>query len=128
MLEWKDEYSIGIQLIDVQHQHLFNIGNDAYGLLKNDLSEDKYSKIIQLIEDLRQYTKYHFKCEEDYMMQINYTHYDDQRIEHEEFIKKMYSYNLDKIDQNGDKYIEDLLFFILNWILNHILIKDKQIK
>jgi len=45
MLKWKDEYSIGIELIDEQHKHIFEIGNDAYELLKNDLSLDKYSKI-----------------------------------------------------------------------------------
>lgn len=128
MLTWKDDYSIGIKSIDEQHKHIFDIGSSVYELLRNDFCPDKYSKIVQVIEDLRQYTKYHFKCEEDYMLQINYPDYNDQKMEHDDFIGKIESFNLDKIDQNQDKYINDLLFFVLNWILDHILQKDKLIK
>jgi len=128
MLKWKDKYSVGNDSIDAQHKQLFAIGNAAYDLLKNDLSLDKYNKVYQLIEDLRQYTKYHFKWEEDYMLKINYQNYKEQKREHDNFIKKIDSYKLDNIDQNQDKYIEDILFFILNWILDHILSKDKLIK
>ena len=128
ILKWKDEYSIGIDLIDGQHKQIFEIGNSAYELLKNDFSLDKYPEIIQVVEDLRQYTKYHFKWEENYMLQIKYKNYDNQKIEHDEFIKKINSYDLNKIYQNQDKYIEDILFFILNWTLDHILQKDRLIK
>lgn len=128
MIKWKDEYSIGIKLIDVQHKHIFEIGNNAYELLKNDLSLDKYSKIIQVVEDLRQYTKYHFKCEEEYMLKIHYENYDNQKMEHDNFIKKIYSFNVNKLDQSQDKYIEGLLYLIIDWILKHILQKDKLIK
>jgi len=127
MIKWKDEYSIGIDLIDAQHKYLFEIGNSALDLLKTGSSLDKYSRIVQLIEDLRQYTKYHFKCEEEYMLNINYGNYSEQKLEHDNFIKKIDSYNLDKIAQDKDKYIEDLISFILNWILDHILQKDKLI-
>ena len=34
MLIWKDSYSIDMDLIDTQHKHLFDIGNQAYSLLK----------------------------------------------------------------------------------------------
>jgi hemerythrin len=96
--------------------------------VKVGLGSDKYSETIQLIEDLRQYTKYHFKCEEEYMLQINYLNYNNQKIEHDAFIKKIDSLNLDKIEQDKDKYIEDLLVFILEWVLDHILRKDRLIK
>jgi len=128
LLKWKDEYSIGIELIDAQHKHIIEIGNDAFSLLKNKFSLDKYSKIAQVIEDLRQYTRYHFKCEEEYMLKIKYPNYHSQKTEHDDFLKKVYAYNLDGIDQNQDKYIEDLISFILNWIIDHVLQKDKLIK
>jgi hemerythrin len=128
MLKWKDGYSIGVKLIDEQHKHIFEIGNSAYELLKNDLCSDKYSRIVQVIEDLRQYTIYHFKCEEDHMLKINYPNYDSQKIEHDDFIKKIDSFNLDNIGQNQDQYIEDLLFLIMEWIVDHILLKDMLIR
>lgn len=35
MLEWKEEYSIGVETIDQQHRQLFKIGNKIYDLLEN---------------------------------------------------------------------------------------------
>ena len=128
MLEWKDEYSIGIELIDAQHKHLFEIGNSALELLKDDFCIDKYDRIAWIIEDLRQYTKFHFKSEEEYMLKIKYSKYFSQKVEHDDFIQKINEVNLQQVDENPKKYIEDILAFVFNWILDHILQKDKLIK
>lgn len=127
MLIWKDSYSIGMDLIDAQHKHLFDIGNQAYNLLKNGFKIDKYDDIVLIIEDLSNYTKYHFRCEEEYMKKINYPRYENQKKEHNYFIEKIDSIQLHSIDENQQKYIEDLLDFIFNWILEHILKEDKLI-
>ena len=128
MLKWKDEYSIGIELIDDQHKRLFEIGNSAYELLRNDFCVDKYDKITEIIEELRQYTVFHFETEEEYMLEMKYIGYFEQKKEHDAFIKKINAVNLKEVDEDQDKYIEDLLEFVFNWILNHILKKDKLIK
>lgn len=127
MLIWKDSYSIGMDLIDAQHKHLFEIGNQAYALLKNGLKIDKYDEIVLIIEDLSNYTKYHFRCEEEYMIEINYPGYENQKKEHNDFIEKIDSIQLHNIDENQQKYIEELLDFIFNWVLEHILKEDKLI-
>jgi len=127
MLIWKDSYSIGMDLIDTQHKHLFDIGNQAYELLKNGLKIDKYDEIVLIIEDLANYTKYHFKCEEEYMIKINYSRYEIQKKEHTDFIKKIDGIQLHNIDENQQKYIEELLNFVFNWVLEHILKEDKLI-
>jgi hemerythrin len=127
MLVWNDICSIGMDLIDAQHKHLFEIGNQAYQLLKSGLQIDKYDDITLIVEDLRNYTKYHFKCEEDYMISINYSGYEDQKKEHANFIKELDAINLSNIDTDHQRHIEDLLGFIFTWILEHILKKDKLI-
>ena len=132
ILKWEDGYSIGIDLIDAQHKHFFEIGNSAYKLLDSASYLDEYSKIIQIIDDLKQYARYHFKCEEQYMLQINYKNYYGQKIEHEYFIEKISTVNLDSSDlddiNQNYKFIRNLLLFIFDWLINHILIKDKLIK
>ena len=127
ILIWKEEYSIGIDLIDAQHKHLFEIGNDAYELLKNDFYIDKYDKIIQILEDLRQYAKFHFQSEENYMMEINSDQLPSQKIAHDEFIRKIYDIDLKSIDENQKERLDEILTFIFNWILEHVLNKDKLI-
>lgn len=127
MLHWKDDYAIGVEIIDEQHKHLFEIGNKIYDLLENYLLDDKYDKVVTIIQELGEYTKYHFKTEEDYMLQIRYPKYFSQKVEHDDFIKKIEEIDLKDLDENQEKHIRDILTFVFKWVLEHILKKDKLI-
>lgn len=127
MIAWKDDFLVGIDEIDEQHKKLFAIANKAYELLNNDLYVDKYDRIVSIIEELKDYTVFHFTFEEEYMMKIKYKKFFTQKIQHESFMKKINEINLNEIDSDQDKSLLELLDFIINWISNHILIMDKQI-
>lgn len=127
MIFWKEDYRLGVELIDKQHQRLFQIAEDIYGLLKNDLYTDKYNKILHHISELKDYTVFHFKSEEEYMKQIGYRKFLSHKVEHDDFINKINNIDLDSIDENQDEYILELLGFVIKWIDEHILQKDKQI-
>ena len=125
MLEWKESYSVGIALIDEQHKHLFKLGNSALELIKSDSSLDKSKEIIQLIDDLIQYTKFHFLNEESYMVKINFPLYSSHKEEHYAYIIKINSIDTAALSVSQEKQINDLVGFLLNWILTHILENDK---
>ena len=125
MLEWKESYSVGIELIDEQHKHLFKLGTSALELVKSGSSLDKSKEIIQLIDDLIQYTKFHFLSEESYMVKINFPLYNSHKEEHNAFIKKINSIDTATLSVSQEKQINDLVGFLLNWILTHILENDK---
>jgi hemerythrin len=127
MYKWKEEYEVGVDFIDEQHRKLFEIADRAYELIKNDLYTDKYNKIVELINELKDYTVYHFIEEEQYMIQIGYRKFLSHKAEHDDFIMKFKDIDYERIDNGHDKYILDLLNFIYEWIKEHIFIKDKQI-
>ena len=127
MIKWKDDYKIGVEEIDEQHKRLFEIANRAYELLEDKFCIDKYSKIVDILEELNDYTVYHFKTEEEYMMGIGYKRFLSQKVEHDEFVKKLSDIDFDKIDEDQNKYILGILDFAVNWIAEHILTKDKLI-
>ena len=127
MLKWEKKYEIGISEIDEQHKHLFKIGNDIYDLLNDPLAFDKYDHIIALITELKNYTKYHFSSEEALMLKLKYRGYFQQKTDHDDFVNKIEAVNLYEVDKDQDKYVEDLLMFVFNWILEHILKSDMKI-
>lgn len=127
MIEWKEEYKIGVEHIDNQHKELFVIARKAYELLKNDLVIDKYDRILEIIQELKEYTLFHFKAEEDYMQQIGYKKILSHKVEHNDFIAKINDIDFDQIDIDQEQYILDILDFVLQWIDRHILEKDKKI-
>jgi hemerythrin len=127
MYEMKEEFKTGIELIDNEHKMLFDIADRIYMLINNEFIIDKYDKIVNLIEELKDYAAFHFKDEEAYMESINYKKMFTQKIDHENFIKKLNEIDLNELDENQDKYILDLLEFVNQWLVTHILEKDKLI-
>ena len=127
MYKMKDEFKTGIDFIDEQHARLFEIANEAYTLLKNDFTIDKYDKVIDLVDELKDYTVFHFNAEEEYMDSINYKRRFTQKIEHDAFIKKINEVDYKTIDSDPDKYILELLELLNQWLTGHILHNDKLI-
>lgn len=125
MIEWKDEYVLGIEEIDKQHQQLFKIAGDIHELIKNDIILDKYDRIMHLIGDLKEYTVFHFSSEEEYMKSIGYRKFFSHKVEHDDFIDKINHVDMEQMDMDHEQYLLDIMDFILNWISQHILDTDK---
>ena len=127
MIKWKDEYSIGVDSVDEQHKELFEIANRCYDLLKNQLIIDKYGKIIEIIDELKNYTIYHFKAEEGYMQEISYKKFLSQKVAHNDFLEKMDNIDVEQIDDGQNEYLIGILDFVSEWLVEHILKEDKLI-
>ena len=125
--EFTKDYHTGIDFIDEEHAKLFEIANRAYDLLTNQFMTDKYDAIVAVLEELRDYTKYHFNHEEEYMKSINYPKRFSQLHQHTQFINKLESYNLKEIDVNQQEGLMEILDFLALWLQSHIKGMDKKI-
>lgn len=127
MYEMKPEYFTGIDFIDEEHAKLFEITNEIYDLLTNQFIPDKYDYILKVIKDLKEYTKYHFEHEEEYMMSIGYKRVFSQKIAHDEFIDRINELSVEHIESNQRESLLELLEFLNSWLSEHIFKKDKLI-
>lgn len=127
MVKWEDKYCLRIEAIDEQHKQLFEIAGRIYELLKNELLTDKYDHIIEIIDELKNYTIYHFKAEEEYMQSIGYKKFLSHKVAHNDFLDKMENVDLNKIDNGHNEYLIGILDFVCEWLVEHILKEDKQI-
>lgn len=127
MYEMKDEYLIGIESIDSEHRVLFEIAEEIYQLCIHTYIPDKYDHIINLIQKLKNYTLMHFEHEEAYMESINYKRLFTQKIQHDNFKRKMDTLDLEFIDDNQEQAIDELLNFVTDWLVEHIMETDKRI-
>lgn len=125
MIRWKEEYAVGVQVIDTQHKHLFEIAEQAEELVLLPEHMDKFDDIIQIIDELKDYVVFHFAEEEKIMLAIHYPKLFSHKVEHQDFIEKIKSMNVSTIDENQQQEIMNILKFIMDWILAHVLQKDK---
>ena len=129
MFEMKPEYYIGIDMIDQEHKQLFDYASEASELLQEEFTPDKYDHIDAILQKLRDYTAKHFADEEAYMESIQYKKIFTQKIQHQEFIKKLDEFidQHEKDEGNQDEQIMDILNYLTDWLINHILHVDGQI-
>lgn len=125
--EFTDEYLTGIELIDSEHKELFRIVDKANRLVKSYDNLSGFDSIIEILNELKNYTKEHFADEEEYMEGIGYEGLDAQKRAHEAFIDKLNNIDMDQIEENPQENIQELLEFLLGWLINHILHTDKKI-
>ena len=127
MYEMKPEYYTGIEFIDKEHAKLFEIANECYELLTNEFIPDKYDYIVEVLQQLKDYTRYHFRHEEEYMESIGYKRLLSQKVAHNDFIDKLDNIDLSGIDEKQKEILLDLVDFLANWLVEHIFRKDKLI-
>lgn len=122
LIEWGEKYILGITTIDKQHKILVDIINQLYSAFIDGTS----SIIIgNIIKKLIEYTDYHFGEEEKVFEIINYEESPEHKKEHASFVEKIKSFETDS--ENGSFSIsQNLLDFLKQWLLNHILEKDKR--
>jgi len=125
MFVWKQEFELEIESIDDQHKKLLEIGNRISDLLEtHDEDSDNYDEIIDVIKELKEYTVYHFQNEEKYFLEYKYPDYANHKKEHDDFIAYISSVDFNKIDENQEKFMKDLLRKVINWVFNHIITTD----
>ncbi|MGE4284389.1 MAG: bacteriohemerythrin [Clostridia bacterium] len=124
--QWKDRYTLNIPEIDTQHKKLFEIGNNAYDLAMLDDNYDHYDEIMSIIDELLDYTQYHFGYEEELMEKYEYVDIGHQQKEHNFYVNKIKNMSSEKVDDNQQKVVLDILDFLSEWISSHILISDRK--
>lgn len=125
--EFTEEYLTGIELIDKEHETLFNIVERADRLIRSFDGLSGYDKITEILDELKDYTKEHFGDEEEYMESIHYEGLAAQKRAHESFIDKLENIDLNAVEEDPQEYLQELLEFLLGWLINHILYTDKKI-
>ncbi|MGN0432330.1 MAG: bacteriohemerythrin [Lachnospiraceae bacterium] len=127
VLVFDSTFKTGIPLIDEEHKTLFDIIGQVHITIQNELVHDKFDAIINILDELKEYTRVHFADEENYMRQIGYDGLAQQEILHQKFIDRLNELDLNDVDDNQESYLYDFLAFLQNWLINHILKIDKLI-
>lgn len=119
-LFWDKKYETGIDVIDFQHRILLERTNDLIDLVNKNEMQDNMFPILIFLED---YTHYHFDTEEQFFDSFNYKDKEKHLQEHREFIKKIIEFK-EQYAKGTVKIDKDLLDYLLNWLISHILGTD----
>lgn len=123
-MKWKSNYVIGVDIIDEQHKHLFDLTEEAESLLELPDRIDKYDEIVAIVQELKDYVVYHFKEEEKLLLQMKYNKYFTHRIYHQDFVSAMEKLDIYEIDNNQKEELLRITNIVEKWLINHVLDAD----
>ncbi|MDR0707030.1 MAG: bacteriohemerythrin [Treponema sp.] len=123
-MEWDDRLSMGIPLIDKQHQRLIEITNNLYEACRQGGS--LYTSFVTALRETVDYVGFHFGTEEKIMRRINYPDYALHKREHEAFVKEVLKQKL--AYENDKAYAPHAMVrYLRDWTLSHIALTDLKL-
>lgn len=122
--KWKNYYSIGNELIDKEHKHLFDIANEAFAESPKGKQKEK---IKRLIHELYEYMKEHFVHEEELMESVNYPKLEEHKKIHKDIELEVHSFIKSMPTMSIDEIQTTLALFLEHWLVGHIVYEDGKI-
>ena len=117
---WLKKYELGIEAVDEQHNILVNYIDDLY----NAIVDENEAKASEIVLRLAEYAGFHFKAEEEFFDNLQYSEVKSHKKEHNDFIAEVSAF-IEKVKE-GRPITMQLIIFLKEWLLNHILKTDKQ--
>ncbi len=122
LITWTEQFSVHIPEIDAQHKRLIDCINNLHDAMMNGQSVEI---MVELIDDLRDYTDEHFATEEGYMRKYGYPDYAKHHSEHRVFCDTVE--DLHSRYRSGEIFLYlEAMQFLSDWLSNHILGTDKR--
>lgn len=119
-MEWKVDYSVGIDEIDQHHQVFFEYFRQLDKAIKSGC---KWSDQFYLIQELREYARFHFATEEALMQMHGYTGVESHIATHKGFINTIESFERKSLNSET---IREMAEFLRKWFVEHICGEDKR--
>ncbi len=125
--EWRDEYNIGVESIDRDHQRLFHIVNKLLHFQEEE--KDSQWTCQEGIKYFKGHALKHFADEEMYMSCVNYEGLEQHRQIHKSFREN----TLPALEQELERTnyapnaVEHFLGVCTGWLIGHTLTEDQAI-
>lgn len=121
-LSWKESYSVGVKMLDDDHKKLIKLLNQfqtAYDYHTGEAFERT------ALDELVDYTKYHFEREEGLMQELGYPDFAAHKAQHESMIREVSGF-VQAYEMDGHEALDGVVNYLKGWLINHINGTDKQ--
>lgn len=121
-LEWSPRLMVGEVSIDTQHKRLVGLFNELNEALHKEGGEKEIGRVL---DDLLEYTQFHFAHEASLMEKYHYPESRSHLALHDDLVKRALEYKQRFVA--GEPVGAELITFVRDWLTQHILKTDKAL-
>ena len=122
LMPWTSQLATGVKFVDEQHRKLVDMINNLYKAMQTGQGK---AVVEKLLDDLANYTVYHFDAEEKVFHKTHYPETTAHIKIHEDLKSKVTSF-INKYKSGSENISMDLMNFLKDWLENHICKTDKR--
>ncbi len=121
-IHWDRTYETGQPLIDAEHRLLVMLFRKLDVAVKLKLSG---ITIARIVVEVQRFVEFHFTSEENLMVETEYPGLDAHRAAHRGLLAEFKKMTANLAFHR--EYPEDLLYFMVNWLIGHIAKEDQKV-
>jgi hemerythrin len=115
-LTWDDTLDVGVAVFNEDHRRLVGLVNELHAGIVSGLG---ISQMTYVLNGLVEYTRTHFKREEDLMAKHDYPGLKAHRREHYELMVQVSEFQ-GRLKEGKASFTLELMSFLRDWLMNHI--------
>lgn len=123
LITWSDRLSVGVKEIDTQHKKLVDIINQLHDAMAVGHGKDV---LVKVLDELVDYTVYHFATEERLMKAHGYDHHFTHEHEHRDLVNTVAELQA-AMKSGGASLTLTTMHFLRDWLNHHILESDVKL-
>ena len=122
-LRWREEFSIGVDSVDFEHQNLMDMINLIYAELDDRCDTEQ---IKQTLGEVHAEISAHFALEERIMRQAGYEEFDAHKDDHENLLDQIRAM-MDAIEFDPEHALDVLSEQLADWFSRHFVTFDARL-
>ncbi len=123
-LQWREQLSVGNDLIDNDHKQLIDIINKA----NQSLQSMSRAGLLVALDQLYKYSKVHFSLEEKISEAVGYPEVQNLHASHEDLLKRLGTISQEIGEQWDEPVAAHFGKFLREWLVSHVIKEDMLLK
>ena len=123
LIEWRDEFSVGVPDVDHEHQELIGLINELHAAIS---SSDKAYSVLDFLGEIYAHVSAHFALEEKIMRERKYDHYAEHKADHEDLLDELRDM-MDDYEENAGFSDDEFALAVGKWFSEHFRTRDARL-
>ena len=123
-LQWREQLSVGNDLIDSDHKHLIDIINQA----DRGLQAMSRTSLLTALEELDKYSRVHFSLEEKIAQAVGFLDLGQLHSSHMLLLEALNRIAQEIGEQWNKPAADHFGQFLREWLINHVIKEDMLLK